>query len=39
MDMEDIHLDGGPQKPQIITNINFRLFLLVYRDVLVGNLK
>ena len=39
MDMVDIHLDGGPQKQQLITNINFCLCILVYRDVLIGNLE
>ena len=39
MDMLDIHLDGGPQKPQLITNINFCLCILVYKDVLIGNLE
>ena len=39
MDMVDIHLDGGPQKPQLITNINSWLCILVYRDVLIGNLE
>ena len=38
MDMVDIHLDGGPQKPQLITNINFCLCILVYRDILIGSM-
>ena len=38
-EMVDIQLDGGPQKPQLTTNINFCLCILVYRDVLIGNLE
>ena len=38
VDMVDIHLDGGPQKLQLITNINFCLCILVYRDILIGSM-
>ena len=37
--MVNIHLDGGPQTPQIITNINFCLCILVYRDILIISLE